>query len=350
VTKTAKHPRLATFGGLILDSVIAADGSLSLSQIGGNGVYSALGARLWSQDVAVVASVPANYPSHHLEVLSSVGIELAGLKHFPEVVTCEEWFFYREDGSREDQYFASSEEARRFGLVGPCVPLATARAWKIFLSQAPREGLGFGRFRQLHRVTSDYIPKDWTSLAGAHLAPEDPECQIEIARTLRREGVLITLDPGASIRNYNETLLAAILAVVDVFLPSEKELAALTGNDDPSESLRALARLGKTTLVVKLGARGSLILDPLEGKMHHVYAYPAQAVDPTGAGDAYCGGFLAAFVETRDALHAARCGTVSASFAVEHFGAVPSNLPDQAERDRRLRETKLQQLKWKEST
>jgi sugar/nucleoside kinase (ribokinase family) len=43
-------------------------------------------------------------------------------------------------------------------------------------------------------------------------------------------------------------------------------------------------------------------------------------VDPTGAGNAYCGGFLAGYIETGDVLTAARYGAIAASFLVEQAG------------------------------
>jgi len=45
-----------------------------------------------------------------------------------------------------------------------------------------------------------------------------------------------------------------------------------------------------------------------------------EVVDVTGAGNAYCGGFLVGYVETGDVRMAAMYGAVSASFAVEQFG------------------------------
>ena len=52
----------------------------------------------------------------------------------------------------------------------------------------------------------------------------------------------------------------------------------------------------------------------------HVPALSVDARESTGAGDAFCGGFLAGLVSTNDPLCALLCGTVSASFAVESFG------------------------------
>jgi len=52
-----------------------------------------------------------------------------------------------------------------------------------------------------------------------------------------------------------------------------------------------------------------------------VPAYPSRMADPTGAGDAFCGGFLAGYQKTFDPLQAALYGNVSASLKVEGSGA-----------------------------
>jgi ribokinase len=58
--------------------------------------------------------------------------------------------------------------------------------------------------------------------------------------------------------------------------------------------------------------------------------------DPTGAGDAFCGGFCASLLAADDPVLAACRGTVSASFAVEGFGALHALGADRAEARRRL--------------
>jgi sugar/nucleoside kinase (ribokinase family) len=72
-----------------------------------------------------------------------------------------------------------------------------------------------------------------------------------------------------------------------VFMNAEEGRAIGHGNP-----MRALMELGETvrTVVLKLGRRGSLILH--EGELIPVEATPVVAVDTTGAGDAYAGGFL----------------------------------------------------------
>jgi sugar/nucleoside kinase (ribokinase family) len=64
-----------------------------------------------------------------------------------------------------------------------------------------------------------------------------------------------------------------------------------------------------------------------------------RAVDPTGAGDAFCGGFLAGVCATGDVLMAARQGAVSASFAIERNG-----LDGLARADRREAAARLSSL------
>jgi ribokinase len=74
-------------------------------------------------------------------------------------------------------------------------------------------------------------------------------------------------------------------------------------------------------VAVKLGPRGVLVWDRVAREGVLVPAEPTETLDPTGAGDAFCGGFLAGLVETGDARLAARFGTLAAARVVTCFGA-----------------------------
>jgi sugar/nucleoside kinase (ribokinase family) len=63
---------------------------------------------------------------------------------------------------------------------------------------------------------------------------------------------------------------------------------------------------------------------------------PATVVDPTGAGNAYSGGFLAGYIQTGDLMTAARYASVAASFLVEQVGLPPINDRLRDEANRRL--------------
>ncbi len=56
------------------------------------------------------------------------------------------------------------------------------------------------------------------------------------------------------------------------------------------------------------------------GERWEIPAYPARVVDPTGAGDAFCGGFLAGYEATYDPLQGVLYGNVSASIVIEGTG------------------------------
>jgi sugar/nucleoside kinase (ribokinase family) len=72
-------------------------------------------------------------------------------------------------------------------------------------------------------------------------------------------------------------------------------------------------------VAIRLGAAGSLV-GTAGGERWHVPAVPTRVVDVTGAGNAYCGGFLVGLAEGLPPPEAALRAAVSASFALEQFG------------------------------
>ena len=134
---------------------------------------------------------------------------------------------------------------------------------------------------------------------------------------------LITVDsPWYDERAVATDAHLGLLASIDVVMPSEDDLVLFRPGMPLIDTIRTLIDDGARAVVVKLGAAGSLVVDG-SGAMTHVPAYPAAAVDPTGAGDAFCGGFLVGLRETGDLVRAALYGTVSASFVVEERSALP---------------------------
>jgi sugar/nucleoside kinase (ribokinase family) len=89
------------------------------------------------------------------------------------------------------------------------------------------------------------------------------------------------------------------------------------------------------TLVIKMGEQGSLVCER-EGALWQVPAYPSAVVDTTGAGDAFCGGFLAGLVAGASIPECAAMGTVSASYVVEARGALATERPTPPARHERL--------------
>jgi ribokinase len=135
----------------------------------------------------------------------------------------------------------------------------------------------------------------------------------------------VTCDP--SVRYMQPAFVEEVKQVVkglDAFLPSEMEVRAYFGETvkDLWQAAEAFGALGARLVVIKLGARGQYVFEAATRRKWHVPAYPAKVRDVTGAGDAYCGGFLTGLAETEDPVEAALRGAVSASLVVEGVGAL----------------------------
>ena len=120
----------------------------------------------------------------------------------------------------------------------------------------------------------------------------------------------------------NRALFRQNAALVDVVSPNLKEGRLLTGKSEPLDVLQTLLDLGASRVALRMGEYGSLIGDG-EGRRIWVPGLTFEPiVDVTGAGNAYCGGFVVGLARSGDLLQAGCSGAVSASFALQQFGAV----------------------------
>lgn len=131
----------------------------------------------------------------------------------------------------------------------------------------------------------------------------------------------------------HEEALRGIVGACDVFLPSEIEAFRLTGAADLAAAAEELSALGPRTVVIKRAARGCLVLEA--GRLTEVPTEPVVPVDPTGAGDAFCGAFAATHLRTGDAIAAARAGSSVARLAIGGYG-VETLLDDAIHRRERV--------------
>jgi len=120
----------------------------------------------------------------------------------------------------------------------------------------------------------------------------DGEGMAKLMWRAKAAGLATALDVTGEVSRERMEALAPVLESVDIFLPSRREAQRLTGCEHPLEAARAFAALGPGTVVVKCGAEGCVALS--EGVEYASPGFPAEAVDTTGAGDAFVSGFLAA--------------------------------------------------------
>ncbi|MBM3525772.1 MAG: carbohydrate kinase family protein, partial [Alphaproteobacteria bacterium] len=135
--------RFLVAGGIIIDNVVAADGAVHRALMGGNAVHAAVGAWLWTDAVAVVGNVPADYPRALLDQLGTA-IDINAIATVDATVEASEWFLYRADGSRVDRLHAPADAYEKAGFVGDMLSPTQMRQWESILRAQSAGGSDFG--------------------------------------------------------------------------------------------------------------------------------------------------------------------------------------------------------------
>lgn len=307
-----------TGGGLRIDYLITRDGKAMNGLIGGNAIYSAVGAKLWTEGVTPWARRGDNYPKGWLKSLTEKGLSARGLVPVEGIYDHRTFFAYTEDGERVD-----TNPAHHYARINQPLPPELLD----YTNSTPGQENPI-TFEPLALRPSDW-PETLIDTKAVHLAPMPLSSHLQLPQFLRDIGVdLITLDPGERYMiPENSKHLHEMIPLVDIFIPSEQELKTLFGKQaNLLESCRLLSDWGAKLVVTKLGDRGVAIY---EHKSDRLKLFPAihesgnsQVVDVTGAGDAFCGGFLAGMYLIGNLMNAISMGSVSASIVVEGYGAL----------------------------
>jgi len=135
------------------------------------------------------------------------------------------------------------------------------------------------------------------------------------------ENVKVSFDPGALYARMGLSKLEPIIRKTYVLMPNAGELALLTGEADHCKSADFLVGRGVRIVAVKLGSKGCYVTDGRE--RHLIEAPKVKAVDTTGAGDAFCAGFLYGLITGKDLHECGRLGNFVASRCIMKLGARP---------------------------
>ncbi len=184
----------------------------------------------------------------------------------------------------------------------------------------------------------------WLHLTGITPAlSESAAAAVGTAITIARQnGLTVSLDINLRRKLWSDEVAAPVLrglaAEVDVILGGHDEAAVLTGmglEAEAADLAAALLKLGPGLAVIKQGAAGALALERGGSPVHrHALRVPA-VVDPVGAGDAFCAGFICARLEGGDVPAALEMGNACGASAVSALGDL-TGMPERAAVDRLL--------------
>ncbi len=235
-------------GSVALDRIETPFGSAERA-LGGAATYFAAAASLF-QPVQLVGVVGDDFPTGELAFLEERGADLAGLER-----ARGESFFW--SGRYDYDMNTRTTLETRLGV--------------------------FADFRP--RIPPSFRQADWLFLANI-----DPDLQREVLDQVSAPRLVACDTMNYWIESKRESLLE-LLGRVDCVLLNDSEARELTGDYNLSRAARWIRERGPSIVVVKKGEHGALLFT----ETHTFFApgYPLEEVfDPTGAGDAFAGGFM----------------------------------------------------------
>lgn len=286
-----------SIGSIIIDDIVLPDGTTHMACLGGGGTHAAMGMRVWSEDVGLVANIGTDFPADIMRDLENA-FDVRGLIEL-DMKTVRAWQLFEEDGTRREVFRSNLHD-----------------------------------FEQLKPSINDF-PEAYDQLEGVHLHTEAAEVPFWVPFLRQRGKPFIIWEPWQrdSIPE-NSGKLIDILPLVDCVSPNLDEARCLMELKNMKDILNKYLDYGARRVVIREGSSGSSYADS-EGNYIKVPAVKVERIiDQTGAGNAYCAGLAVAFLIS-DMIEDALCrAAVSASFPLEQFGALFSleNIRERAQK------------------
>jgi sugar/nucleoside kinase (ribokinase family) len=272
---------------VIIDDLLFHDGHTLMGVLGGGGPQAAFGMKLWTDgNVGLCGSVGPDFPAAAQAWLDTAAIDTTGLRRDIQHESLRAWQIIEVDGRRTQVWRTR----------GVAIPHHLA-------------------------LTPEDVPPTYWAARGFHFGVHPEAPNLPIMQALRARGIFVSVEPfREASRPLSDTEVRALLSACDLFSPNLLEAETLVGPGDPLTLLRRLSDAGATMVALRMSAAGSLVHRAATGETWYIPAVPTTVVDPVGAGNAYCGALLVAWLERGDLRRAGMCAAVAASFLVEQHG------------------------------
>ena len=273
---------LLVVGSLGIDTIETPFGRVE-NVLGGSATYIATAASYFVTPVRLVGVVGGDFRKEYIDFLESRDIDLEGMQIMEAGKTFRWGGRYHYDMNARDTLFTELNCFEHFDPV---------------------------------------IPESYRTTTYVCLGNIDPDLQRRVLEQIARPRLVIGDTMNFWIKGKNKELLAT-LKLLDVLVVNESEVRELTGEPNLIKAAKMIIRMGPRIVVVKKGEHGALMVT--EKTIFSAPAYPLEIInDPTGAGDAFAGGFIGWIARTDDLSddnikRAVIYGSALASFCVERF-------------------------------
>lgn len=253
--------------------------------LGGSGTFVGLAASQFGVKTGIVSVVGGDFPSSHIEMMNSKGIDTKGIEIIKEGKT----FFwsgkYHNDMNSRDTLITELNVLENFTPV---------------------------------------VPDEFKDAAIVMLGNLHPLTQASVLDQMTKKPKLVVLDTMNFWMDIALKDLHTVLKRVDVITINDEEARQLSGEYSLVNAAKKIHEMGPKYVVIKKGEHGALLFN--NENMFYAPALPlAEVFDPTGAGDTFAGGFCGYLSKTgnisfENMKSAIIYGSNLASFCVEKFG------------------------------
>jgi sugar/nucleoside kinase (ribokinase family) len=277
---------VAVVGHFAIDSIRLPSRFAPFVVLGGSVTYVSFVTKRLDATVSIISKVGGDFPEAYMWWLGEEGIDLSGVTKLANEQTTRFELRYSKDLSNRTLKLKSKASA----------------------------------------INVSDLPKSLRAKA-VHVAPIAGEISYEVVEHLKGCAEVLSLDPQGLLRRFGKTgnvtsrgkVDKRLFSLINIYKSSGDEISALTGHSDLKSAIKAVHDFGVDTVLVTLGAKGAVL--SVMGTLYKIPACNSRVfVDPTGAGDAFIGGFLTEYIRQKDSLWCACVGSAAASLVVEGIG------------------------------
>jgi len=274
--------KITVVGSVALDTIKTPFGKID-DALGGSATHFSTAASFFTP-INLVGVVGSDFPSEHLDFLSSRNVDISGLEINPEGET------FRWEGYYEFDLNTAHTLDTKLNVLSTFEPK---------------------------------IPHDFKNSECVFLANIDPDLQMQVLDQVFSPKLVVLDTMNFWIEHKKDELIQA-LRKVDIAVMNDAEARELCQTHSLLEASRKILTWGPKTVIIKKGEHGVLMFT--ENTHFAAPAFPLEDIaDPTGAGDSFAGGFLGYLAKSSDLSEpnirkAVVYGSVMASFNVEDFG------------------------------